>query len=99
MMHSPQELAINDFIVRMVNEYKPTISPLELRRLGTSMLTCDMDEYPKVAGLPTGNNADGRAICETCRMEYREHPLDWRIVEHGNFPSLNILCDGRRVKL
>jgi hypothetical protein len=37
--------------------------------------------------------ASGDCLCEACGRPYREHPVD------GRATYLNVLCDGRRVKL
>lgn len=72
------------------------VERIMLRR---SMELCNMDELPAVVGSPSGDRASGEMICETCGQEYFAHPLDWRIIGYGDVPFLNVLCDGRRVKL
>jgi len=64
-----------------------------------AMAGCNMREYPALRGDRQGEIAAGDMICEFCGLEYFAHPLDWRVIGYGNVPFLNVLCDGRRVKL
>jgi len=43
--------------------------------------------------------ACGDCVCEQCKKLYVDHPMDWDILDFQDLPFLNILCDGRRVKL
>jgi hypothetical protein len=56
------------------------------------------EQYPDVIGNPAGERESGECLCE-CGKTFFEHPFDWRVIGYGNVPFLNILCDGRRVKL
>lgn len=58
-----------------------------------------MDHYPDLTGDPHGERADGMTTCDQCGCTYFDHPPDWRVIGYGNVPFLNVLCDGRRVKL
>ena len=64
-----------------------------------SMLACGLKEYPPVTGEPDGERCSGDMVCEKCGQIYYAHPPDWRVIGYGNVPFLNVLCDGRRVKL
>ena len=63
------------------------------------MDACGMEKYPALVGPREGERTSGDMICEHCGLEYGAHPLDWRVIGYGNTPFLNVLCDGRRVKL
>lgn len=67
--------------------------------LREQMKRCGMTEYPAVSGDPNGFRCSGEMICEKCGQDYYTHPIDWRVIEYGNVPFLNVLCDGQRVKL
>lgn len=58
---------------------------------------CQMAELPEPVGEATV--ASGEVLCEECGQEYFYHPYDWRLLEYGGRPYLNILCNGQRVKL
>lgn len=73
--------------------------PLDRFSLDQSMTLCKMHGYPPLVGDPGGERVSGAMICETCGQTYLKHPLDYRVIGHGNVPFLNVLCDGRRVKL
>jgi hypothetical protein len=73
--------------------------PIEQAALKYSMLMCGLSEYPPVVGPPDGERCSGDMICSGCGRAYFSHPMDWRVIGYGNFPFLNVLCDGRRVKL
>lgn len=73
-----------------------TVERLQLKR---AMEMCGMATLPELIGEPEGERCSGVMLCEKCQMAYMDHPLDWRLIGHGNVPFLNILCDGRRVKL
>lgn len=72
------------------------IEQLLLRR---AMETVGMASYPNVAGRESGEIAEGCCLCPVCGHQFFEHPMDWRLIGYGNVPFLNVLCDGRRVKL
>lgn len=69
------------------------------RALLKAMSQCNLDEYPKVIGDQHGERASGDSVCLRCALPYYAHPYDWRVIGYGNIPFLNVLCDGRRVKL
>lgn len=48
---------------------------------------------------PEMYRASGSSICKDCGKEYRQHPMDTKIIGYGDEPFLNLLCDGRSVKL
>ncbi len=61
---------------------------------------CDLEDYPDPRGdLVNGVRASGAVVCPLCHKEYREHPLDWRMLGYNQRPYLNIVCSGHRVKL
>lgn len=64
-----------------------------------AMKACQMTELPEPIGDPHGERCSGLMICERCGRSYNHHPADWRVIGYGDVPYLNILCDGRRVKL
>ena len=70
----------------------------ERRALQKALFDCQMWSYPPVSGNPDGERASGQCLC-MCGRQYAEHPTDWRVVGYNNRPFLNVLCDGRRVKL
>ena len=72
---------------------------MERMMLKRSMAAVGMDKYPPLSGPSEGERTSGDMLCEQCGREYFVHPLDWRLIEYGNVPFLNVLCDGRRVKL
>jgi hypothetical protein len=41
----------------------------------------------------------GKCICFECGKTFLQHPLDMSILDNTGEPWLNILCNGRRVKL
>ncbi len=45
------------------------------------------------------DRAAGGAICEACGMAYYDHPMDLNTLSYDGQPYLNVLCDGKRVKL
>ena len=67
--------------------------------LGQAMEGCRLRGYPAVTGDRHGEYANGDMVCDRCGQQYALHPLDWRVIGWGDVPFLNVLCDGRRVKL
>lgn len=67
--------------------------------LARSMEMCNLESLPESSGFPQGDRASGNCICDVCGNRYIDHPMDWRVIGYGDVPFLNILCDGRRVKL
>lgn len=51
------------------------------------------DEFPEGETADSWTRADGSAVCDLCRFQFREHPADEAT------PALRVLCSGRRVKL
>lgn len=96
--------ALDAFINRLVASLDPA-ARLNFREperwaLKRAMERCGLTEYPPVvAGEEDGRRTAGDMICEVCGHEYIEHPLDWRVIGYGDWPFLNVICDGRRVKL
>ena len=43
--------------------------------------------------------AAGNTVCFACGLEYAKHPHDENDLDWDGYPFLNVLCDGRRVKL
>jgi len=41
----------------------------------------------------------GGSICQSCGLEYYDHMKSYAFLDNNNDPYLNILCDGRLVKL
>lgn len=72
---------------------------IEREMLKQSMARCNMTDYPPLVGQTVGERASGDQICEVCGNDYFTHPADWRFIGYGNVSFLNVLCDGRRVKL
>lgn len=73
--------------------------PLEKWALRRALQRVAMDGYPAVRGNPMGERAAGAAECERCGHKYADHPMDWRCIGYDGRAYLNVLCDGRRVKL
>lgn len=67
--------------------------------LKACMRHCGMTALPNAAPPESFERADGESVCATCGHRYVQHPMDWRVIGYGNVPFLNVLCDGRRVKL
>lgn len=63
------------------------------------MEKCGLEELPPPVGDLHGERCSGDMVCETCGELYYAHPMDWRVIGYGHVPFLNVLCDGRRVKL
>lgn len=90
-----------------VKEFAKTLDPsvrsefreIEQKFLRRMMEACGMERYPEVTGDPNGFRCSGEMICTVCSQTYCRHPMDWRVIGYGNVPFLNVLCDGRRVKL
>ena len=80
-------------------EARREFGPIERRLLAMSMEACGMTEYPTLTGPKDGERCSGEMVCEQCGRDYFSHPSDWRVIGYGNVPFLNVLCDGRRVKL
>jgi hypothetical protein len=95
--------AIDRFIARvrksLPDEALANFRPMEERSLRLAMLRCGLKRYPDRSGPWEGFRASGQMVCEKCDCDYYSHPMDWRIIGHGNVPYLHVLCDGRRVKL
>lgn len=72
---------------------------LEQWMLDRALRECGLEEYPAVSGDPSGERASDDMLCQVCGKDYLTHPMDWRLIGYGDVPFLNILCDGRRVKL
>lgn len=71
----------------------------EQRILIAMMRRVGMREYPPLLGDAAGERAGGDCECGVCGECFQIHPFDWRVIGYGNVPFLNVLCDGRRVKL
>lgn len=80
-------------------ETRERFTPMHRTCLIRSMKQCGMTEYPRLSGDPHGERCSGQVICEECGQLYYAHPMDWRVVGYNDEPFLNVLCDGRRVKL
>lgn len=91
-----------DFIQQLAASLDPAtreeFGPIEQEILRRSMDTVNMERYPAVRGDPHGERASGDYLC-VCGQPYFAHPMDWRVIGYGHVPFLNVLCDGRRVKL
>lgn len=74
-------------------------TPFDRRSLEMSMFVCGMTEYPPLVGPEEGEYASLQMLCAKCGHTYLHHPLDYRLIGHGDRPFLTVLCDGRRVKL
>ena len=73
--------------------------PVEELMLRRSLTACGMEQYPPPLEEHDFDRSSGDMVCEKCGRQYAAHPMDWRLIGYGNVPFLNILCDGRRVKL
>ena len=96
-MVSPKFL--DKLIASLDPQVRQEFREIEQCMLVRSMDACGMEGYPPVVGPKEGERASGDMVCEQCGLEYAAHPLDWRVIGYGNVPFLNVLCDGRRVKL
>ena len=89
---------IESLIATMDRQARTEFGEIEQEMLLRSMRACGMESYPPLVGSPAGEHACGDCLCD-CGREYFAHPMDWRMIGYGNVPFLNVLCDGRRVKL
>lgn len=96
-------MSIEGLIIAIEMEIGPAarqeFGPIEKTCLRRSMEKVGMTGYPVLAGPAEGERTSGEMICEVCGHDYYSHPMDWRVIGYGNVPFLNVLCDGRRVKL
>lgn len=74
-------------------------TPVESANLRVAMTRCGMQEFPESQRSDFFDRCSGECLCDQCGYSYREHPLDWTQIGYGNVPYLNVICDGRRVKL
>lgn len=95
--------SVGEFIKNLQSQLSPAalvefgeVEQIILRR---HLERVGMDRYPAVVGDPSGERACGDMVCDVCGQEFFAHPPDWRLLGYGNVPFLNVLCDGRRVKL
>lgn len=95
--------SIDEFIEGVANGLDPAahaeFGELERITLRRQMEAVGMRVYPLVSGDPTGERCDGHMICDRCGQSYYDHPPDWRVIGYDDVPFLQVLCDGRRVKL
>jgi hypothetical protein len=94
-----QTFSLTRFARTLPSRALAAFGPFERLALKRALQRCRMRRYPAVVGDPYGDRAAGDVICETCKQPYNRHPLDWRETGYEGRPYLNILCDGRRVKL
>lgn len=90
---------LDQFADRLEPKARREFGPIERLTLVMSMDKVGLKDYPEVTDPQTGERASGDMICSTCGHDYFSHPPDWRLIGYGDVPFLNILCDGRRVKL
>ena len=92
-----------EFIAKLIPQLDPAarqeFGEVEQTLLRMSLERCNLTEYPPLRGPDSGERSSGEMVCEICGQDYFTHPPDWRVVGYGNVPFLNVLCDGRRVKL
>jgi hypothetical protein len=92
--------AIDEIATRLGFATFSEFGSIEKALLKMSFNKCGMIDYPPVIiGDPFGERVCGDQICDRCGNDYYSHPMDWRLIGYGNVPFLNVLCDGRRVKL
>ncbi|MBW3538736.1 MAG: hypothetical protein KY476_00550 [Planctomycetes bacterium] len=90
-----------------IRELKSSLPPAARQEFGeieqyillASLVVCGLTRYPPVSGDPHGERCSGDMVCDACGQTYFKHPMDWRVIGYGDVPFLNVLCDGRRVKL
>ena len=98
-MQTDLETFLDELALSLASGALSEFSALDRWLLGRAMEHVGMLCYPPVAGDPDGERASGSVICDRCGLIYGAHPLDWRVVGYAHRPFLNVLCDGRRVKL
>ena len=98
-MTTNQATFIERLAATMPAEVLTEFRVIEQLLLARQMDCVGMAEYPPVSGDPNGERACGDCLCDVCGRPYFDHPMDWRVIGYGNVPFLNVLCDGRRVKL
>ena len=90
---------IDQFAATLHPLAKENFRPMDKLFLMYAFERCGLQAFPEVTGPADGERCSGEMVCERCGEKYYHHPLDWRLIEHGKKPYLNVLCDGRRVKL
>ena len=93
------ESFIASLFVSLDTKARSEFSDIEQFTLKRAMEACGMSRYPPLSGDPCGERCSGDMLCDLCGREYAAHPMDWRVIGYGDVPFLNVLCDGRRVKL
>lgn len=89
---------LRSYLRRLSPQAEEEFDQLEQLILCRSLVLCGLAELPRVAvGDP--QNSSGEMICQRCGHTFFAHPMDWRVIGYGEVPFLNVLCDGRRVKL
>ncbi len=96
---------MSDATGQVIERLLATLDPLTRQQFGKpeqiclkrSLDRCGLSDIPEPVG--EFERASGEYVCEICGQEYFAHPMDWRVIGHGDVPFLNILCNGRRVKL
>lgn len=95
--------SIDDAIIQLKNSLDPAarreFGDLEQTMLRLAMEQCRLTALPELVGPRGGCYASCDMVCEICGEQYASHPMDWRLIGYGDVPFLNVLCDGRRVKL
>lgn len=78
---------------------KREFGPIERATLRHALRLCGLSKYPESGGPQDYEEGYADSICSGCGRSFGEHPSDWRVIGYGGVPFLNVLCDGRRVKL
>ena len=88
-----------ELVEKAGREQRADVRPLDAAILANAMKLCGMTVLPPPLSEDGSDRAAGDCLCDRCGHEFREHPEDWRVIGYGDRPFLNILCNGRRVKL
>lgn len=92
-----REFYVENFGQFLSDATKQEFRGLEKLAMLKALKTCNLTALPEPR--EDFDRASGAGICEVCSVPYIDHPADWRIVSDQHRAFLNILCDGRLVKL
>lgn len=72
---------------------------IDIVLLKIAMKKCGMNALPEAINEVEVARCSGDMICYICGNSYASHPIDPRILDKNGEGFLQIICDGRRVKL
>ena len=95
----PLDFVIQSLLRGMNSIEREQFREPDQRSLKEAMRFCGMTALPNSAAPEEFQLGHSESECSVCGKLYCQHPFDWRVIGYGNVPFLNVLCDGRRVKL